>query len=318
MKTQIEVRHMRYAIVVAKLGSFRKAALALHVKQSTISRTMAQLEEYLGLKLFRRTTGGVYVTRPGQQVVRIFYHLINSVDDMSINARDLALGQSGQLTIGHYISLTSGNLRSILTEFSDQFPNVELRTVEETRLNLLSELASGFIDIAVVSGYPASGEESALAVWTERILVALPMSHPIANKEIVYWTDLKEETFLVSERDPDLEIQKILHSKLTFTEGRAKIVRHKASTENIRSLVGAGFGVSLIVECSSGAHYPGVIYQELQDGNGPTRINYVAYWRGDSYNPVLHNFIDLLEQRFPRSNLDRHPAAPSQIRDPSQ
>lgn len=290
---------MRYAIAAKSYGSFRKAALALQVKQSTLSRTIAQIEGRLGISLFERTSGGVHLTTAGLQIIRKFQHLVETVDHIAANAREIGLGRAGQLTLGHYTSLIAGNLRASLTEFAVRFSEIEIRTVERSRSKLLAELASGLIDIAIVTGDPAPGEKTAIPLWTERIMVALPQTSPLAENSLVHWTDLKDETFLHCDLDPGAEILNILHSKLSVADGMPNVVRHDACRENIRSLVGVGFGVSLMAEAGIGGSYPGVTYREIRDGNGPSRISYAAHWRGDNSNPALTNFIALLKERYP-------------------
>ncbi len=54
-----------------------------------------------------------------------------------------------------------------------------------------------------------------MVLSSERIIVALLEDHPLAANEIIYWTDLKRERFLLSERDPGPEIQDILVAKLS-------------------------------------------------------------------------------------------------------
>lgn len=138
-----------------------------------------------------------------------------------------------------------------------------------------------------------------MGLWSERIMVALPESHRLAGNNIVYWTDLKDETFLFSERDPGPEIQDILLAKLAAPGERPKVISHDVSRENIKSLVGAGFGVSLMCEACVGAAYTGVVYREARDGNGPSRISYAAYWQANNDNPALAGFISLLQERYP-------------------
>lgn len=273
--------------------------MELGLKQSTLSRTIAQLENRLGLALFERTSGGVHLTMGGQQVIRTFRQLVNSVDHIAANAKEIGLGRAGQLTIGHYSSLSSGNLRASLAEFASRFPNVNIRTVERSRSNLLAELSDGFIDVAVVIGEPCPAEDNAMTLWTERIIVALPETSDLAENNIVHWTDLQDEIFLLCDLNPGPEILNILNSKLTIADGLPKIVRHDACQENIRSLVGAGFGVSLMAEAGVGAKYPGVTYCEIRDGNGPSHISYAAHWRAGNKNPALTNFIALLKERYP-------------------
>ena len=77
------------------------------------------------------------------------------------------------------------------------------------------------------------------------------------------------------------------------------MVAHNVSQENIKGLVSAGFGISLILEASLGSSFPGVSFLEVRDGTGANRISFSARWRSDNNNPALSNFIALLEERYP-------------------
>ncbi|XHC14000.1 LysR family transcriptional regulator [Labrenzia sp. ac12] len=286
-------------MAVESHGSFRKAALALRVKQSTLSRTISQMEARLGLILFERTSGGARLTEAGAEIVKTSRYLIQSLDQMTLNAQELSRGNTGQFRLGFYTSLSMGKLRARLTEFATRFPNVELLTIEASRSRLLSDLAGGFLDIAIVTGDPSPAEVGAKSLWTERIMVVLPESHPLADKKVLHWTDLKDETFLLSDHDPGPELRDVLVSKLAPLGGQPKLVAHNISHENIKGLVSAGFGVSLILEASLGSSIPDVAYLEVRDGNGPSRLSFAAHWRSDNHNPVLANFIALLKERYP-------------------
>jgi hypothetical protein len=65
-------------------------------------------------------------------------------------------------------------------------------------------------------------------------------------------------------------------AKLSSPGDLPDVVRHDVSPENIKSLVGAGRGVSLMCEACMGANYAGVVYREARDGTGSTRIGYRA------------------------------------------
>lgn len=107
-----------------------------------------------------------------------------------------------------------------------------------------------------------------MPLWTERILIALPEAHRLAANEIIYWTDLKGETLLLSQRDPGSEVQDLVIAKLVSPEDRPKIVRHDVSRESIKSLVGAAFGIGLTLEASLGANFEGVTHREVRNGTG--------------------------------------------------
>ena len=116
---------------------------------------------------------------------------------------------------------------------------------------------------------------------------------------MVYWIDLKGETLLISRQDPGPEIQELVLTKLASPGDRPKVVCHDASWGNIKSLVGAGFGVSLFRESDVGANFSGLIYRELSDGMGPSWVGYSAHWRADNDNPALASLLKILGERYP-------------------
>lgn len=295
----IELKHLRYAEMAERCGSFRKAANLLSLKQSNLSRRVRHLEEQLGIVLFERTSGGIRSTPAGRDFVNGVRRILDELQIVVDGAKAVGRGEAGYLTIGFYTSLSAGNLRASLIEFGNRFPQVGISTVEGSRSRLFDGIQNSTIDIAIVTGETASDCNRSMMLWSERIIVALPEDHPLAANEIIYWTDLKRERFLLSERDPGPEIQDILVAKLSSPGDLPDVVRHDVSPENIKSLVGAGRGVSLMCEACMGVSYAGVVYREARDGNGSTRIGYRAYWKGGNDNPALQNFIRLLEERCP-------------------
>jgi hypothetical protein len=53
------------------------------------------------------------------------------------------------------------------------------------------------------------------------------------------------------------------------------------------------------LEGAAGARYDGVAYREMRNDEGPTRLNFVAYWRQTKCNPTLGPFLELLRERYP-------------------
>lgn len=125
LTAQLELKHLRYAVAATRYRSFRKAADALGVKQSTLSRGIAQLEARLGVILFERTSGGVRLTMAGDEILRTSMHLVETLDQMISTARNIGNGDAGHITVGFYTSLSAGNLRASLVEYAARFPKVD-------------------------------------------------------------------------------------------------------------------------------------------------------------------------------------------------
>lgn len=78
-----------------------------------------------------------------------------------------------------------------------------------------------------------------------------------------------------------------------------QLLRHDVGLDRLLSLVGAGWGVLLVLESATGAAYPGVTFREVHDAEGPTRLSFRAFWREANCNPSLRPFLDLLRERYP-------------------
>jgi len=170
----IDLKHLRYAEVAERCGSFRKAADVLALKQSNLSRRVRHLEEQLGVALFERTNGSVRPTAAGRDFVNGVRRVLNELQIVVDGAKAVGRGEAGYLTIGFYTSLSAGNLRASIVEFGRRFPQVEISTVEGSRSRLFDGIQNGTVDIAVVTGEPASDCNRAMVLWSDRIIVALP------------------------------------------------------------------------------------------------------------------------------------------------
>lgn len=120
----IELKHLRYAEVAERCGSFRKAADLLSLKQSNLSRRVRRLEDHLGIALFERTSGGVRATAAGRDFFSGVRRVLNELQIVVDGAKAVGRGDAGYLTIGFYTSLSAGNLRASLVEFGRRFPLV--------------------------------------------------------------------------------------------------------------------------------------------------------------------------------------------------
>ena len=292
------LQNLRYALAAADYGSFRRAAEGLLLRQSTLSRCVRQLEELIGMAVFERSSGGVRATQAGRQFLRSARSILEQVEALAARTQSTGRGEAGRLAVGFYTSLAAGNLRATLIDVSRRFPWLELEMFESSRVRLVTALGNGVVDIAIIPGATALPELKTMSLWSERVLVAVPEDHALAEREPVHWIDLREEKILLSRRDPGPELHDLLIAKVTSPGNRPKIVRHRAGLANLKSLVGAGFGVTVLTEACAGVNFPGVIYRELSDGAEPARIGYSAHWRADNPNPALANILAVLGERY--------------------
>ncbi len=228
--------------------------------------------------------------------------VLEKFDALIVTARATRNGEVGRFAIGFCTSLSTGKLRASLVEFKERYPQVELVTYERSRPRLGAGLRNGVLDVLILTGHPPSDGKT-MPLWSERVLVALYEDHPLTVKDIAYWTDLRNETVPSSQYDPGREIEDVLASKLVSSEDRPKVERHDVSRGVVKSLVALNLGISLVLESDMGANFSRLVYQELRDGSGPSRLPYSAYWRAENENPALTAFLKLLSDRYPSPRL---------------
>src|SRR5262249_13852344 len=287
----IELKDLRWAIIATQHRSLRQAAERLNIRQSTLSRRLRSMEAMLGVQLFERTNGGTRPTIEGLEFLEAARRIIEETESITARLKTRSRGESGRLTIGVHASLSAGNLRATLIEYRRRFPDVGANLVDGSSDHLICDLSSSAIDIAfVVEGNPRWDGKS-LPVWSERVVVALPENHSLSNHDAIHWGDLKSESLLLPQRGPGAEFLKLLANKLG-RQDPGKLLHHDVSLDRLLTLVWAGWGIVIALEGATGVIYPGVVFREVHDNDGPTRVNFHAYWRQTNGNPSLRSFLD--------------------------
>jgi DNA-binding transcriptional LysR family regulator len=169
---------LQHAVAAADCGSFRQAAHALSIKQSTLSRSIRLLEHSFGVVIFERSSSGARATPMGRRFLRMARSILEQTETLVTTTRASGRGEVGRFVVGFCTSLTAGNLRATLLDFKRLFPQVELGTVQRSRMRLTAALRNGAIDVHIATGgdTPPFGSKNA-PLWSERILVVLPSDH---------------------------------------------------------------------------------------------------------------------------------------------
>jgi len=134
---------------VARQKSFSKAAKVLYMTQPAVSQTIMNLEQELGTRLFTRTSKGVVLTNDGQL---LYEYISSAVNLIEMGEKKLSESRSlmfGEMKIGVGDTISKYYLLPYLEKFHRDFPNVKLKIINRTTLELCTMLKSGEIDIAV-------------------------------------------------------------------------------------------------------------------------------------------------------------------------
>jgi DNA-binding transcriptional LysR family regulator len=304
MIRKIELVTLLQVLATAEQGSFHKAGLLFGVPASTISRRVRTLETQMGIKLFSRHTHGIRRTAVADGFLGQIRRVLDDLDLILVNASNTKRGHTGGLRIGLYVSPWRGHLRAVLSAFKHRFPNITLEYTELERTELMNRLNAGAIDVAIVPNHVHHSGYEVVALWREKVLVALPRSHQLADKRSVTWDDLRKEQIMLG-RDTGPDLRDYLMVKLKASGHLPTIHHHNVGRDFSLSLVGLERDITLLYEADAAARCSEVVYREVTNGHGPSLVPYFACSLADNDNPALRNFLNLLREA--RCHHERYP-----------
>ncbi|MGF6227855.1 DNA-binding transcriptional LysR family regulator [Inquilinus ginsengisoli] len=286
------LRSLRYLIAVAEHLSFRRAAEALGIRQSAVSRQIQKLEETIGVTLFDRHPGGLRLTHGGRSFIRDTRYILMLLDHAIDRADRNGRVETGLLTLGFFPSFVTGRLRAVLEQFRHRNPNVVLETMEGSPVDQLEWLRARRIDAGVLAGGYEAPDVERLPLWQEQIFVALPQDHRLIASETVEWRDLRREHWLVRTFESGAVVYNFLIGRIASDGHFPTTSLHLTSRDNILGLVGAGFGITIVPETLVELAYPGVAFRPIVGEGALLPIS--AAWLRSNDNPALRRFVRLL------------------------
>jgi len=297
----IDLRQLRFAVTAADTASFLRAAKQLNVKQSTLSKKVSALEHRLGIVLFERSTRGVAPTDAGRAFLAVARRIVTDVDNLQTTAKAVRYGEVGRLMIGFSSSLSAGNLRLLLGDVLEHFPDIQLDALETGPDRMLSGLQSRIIDVAI---HPGQMEETGLKkrpLWSERLMVALPSNHRLINQDTIFWTDLRKCVFVLPATCTGPRITEVIRQRLGGQGLKASIITQETGSEAIAAMVPYGKFITIVPESATGAARSDIAFREICEPTGVAHLDFSAWWREDNDNPALTRFFKLVDERYPFS-----------------
>jgi DNA-binding transcriptional LysR family regulator len=159
---------METFVRVVESGSFSVAARYLRVGQPAVSKTIAQLEERLGVKLLTRSTRGLTPTEAGQSFYERAKHVIEDADEAEATARGSGTSLSGRLRFCAAVTFARIHVMPKIPHFLAQHPDLELEAILDDRhIDVVQE----GIDVALRMGTLADSSLTARRIARTKRLV---------------------------------------------------------------------------------------------------------------------------------------------------
>lgn len=303
----MELRHLRYFVVLAEELHFGRAAEKLHISQPPLSMQIRALEEELGVTLFNRTQRHVSLTQAGQVLLQEARQVLARMEQAVLVTRRAGRGEIGQLAVG-FISVADYNvLPVVLREFRRRYPLVNLTLREATTDAQVADLVAGRLDVGFLLPPVAEPALESVPVLREPLIAALPEKHPLARGTgRLALERLRDAPFILFPRPYAPGLYDDIVSCCKAAGFSPRVEQEAIQMQTIVSLVSAELGVALIPASLTHLRRTGVVYKPLKQATPLTEIH-LAWRRGDDL-PALRVFVELAKQVTERGNSPKMPA----------
>lgn len=241
------VRHLWLFLAVAEEQHFGRAAKRLNMTQPPLTEQIQILEQSLKVKLFERSRRGTKLTPAGAAILPAVRKFAEQLERLELAVREAAAGQRSVLTVGAISTAMVEVLPSLIAKMKVSHPDVTISMREIDSVQAVPLLQSGDIDVAFarLEGELGSGIES-LPLREDRLAVALPLEHPLAQRTRVRLALLAQEDFVMFYRHVSPGYFDSLVSACRNAGFSPRVVHEVSSVASQIAFVGCGQGVALI------------------------------------------------------------------------
>ncbi|MFJ3486051.1 LysR family transcriptional regulator [Pseudomonas sp. NPDC090202] len=285
---------MEIFIRVVDTGSFSAAARHFNVGQPAVSKSVAQLEEWLGVKLLLRSTRSLTPTQAGQSFYLRAKRAVEETDEAVLAARGSAAGLTGKLRVSAAVCFARLHIVPRLPEFLDKHPELDLELILDDR-NI--DLVAEGIDLALRMGeLPDSSMTARRIGEARRRVLATPRylarygtpttpSDLLSHRAVIYSRDLGGGEHWTFKKETVEQSVKL--------EGRVTI----SATEGLRAAVFSSLGIAVASEWAFSPELrSGTVVSVMDDWYLPTIALSALYPTGRMASSKARHFATFVEE----------------------
>ncbi|REE07325.1 DNA-binding transcriptional LysR family regulator [Paraburkholderia sp. BL27I4N3] len=298
----MDLRQLHQFVVLADTLSFRTTAERLSMTTPPLSVSIRKLEDEVGARLFERTTHTVELTRAGRAALESARQALFYAGEFSRLARSAGLGLTGQLQIGFVGSAKYAFLPSMLPLFSEQYPDVTLKLVQNSNSWILEALERREIDIGIVIA--AARQDRTCdnlrfeLVEQDELSVALPAGHPLAARTSLRLKDIADQPFIrySANKAPGMHA---LTMRAFETAGVVpRVVHETLQVQTVILLVENGLGVALVPASAASDTSSRVVFRPLKDKGPHTTVGLELVYDAGRESAPCRMFREAASERF--------------------
>lgn len=292
----LSLRQLQQFLTITETMSFRRAAERLNMAQPPLTATIRQIEEELGVRLLERTNRIIGLTEAGRVLREEARRTLAQAERAEKLARRAGQGISGALRLAFVASTVRHLLPDLVATFRRSHPDVLLELMEMPTARQAEALLDDHLDVGLVVLPLPQGAENAIAthvVAASRLVVALPVSHPLAASPArpLALAALAREPWILfpSHEGPGLHAS--IFAACTEAGFVPQVVQRAVQMETILGLVAAELGVALVPDIFRTMGWDRVVFRSLRGQGTPIDYRVALAWRRNDSAPALSAFL---------------------------
>lgn len=294
----MELRHLRYFVVVAEEEHMTRAAQRLNIQQPPLSSQIRDLEREMEVRLFDRTPRSIRLNAAGRVFLKEARELLANVDRAVMRAQQAARGEFGRIAVGYTSSASlHPKVPQLIRAFHARYPMIALDSHENTTRDLLDALVEESLDAVFVRSktqrYPML---KSVVLCQEPMVVALPLGHPLAQDTgPIALSALRTEGLILYRRADGPGIQDVLFAAFLEAGFTPRVAADVPRLLSAVTLVAAGKGITIVPETLRSLHRESVKYREL-DTQSDFTVPLTLVYRCAPQDSPLSRFVQMAHE----------------------
>ena len=250
----MELRHLRYFVAVAEMENVSRAALKLHVSQPALSRQIRDLEDELGFSLLERTAKSVRLTDAGFLFLKEARAVLERTDEAVRNVRAFAQAGETELQVGYTPAIRAQIVSPTVHAFQQVMPKIHVKLHDWSYEKIFTGLRDGRLQLAFIVRPSKRGAFRDLRfeeLLREQVRLAVPPTHPFAQRRSVSLVDAAKEPFVGLTREDFPDYHAYLAAIFAPVTNKPRVIEEHDSMISVISAIEAGTGVGVAVERAS-------------------------------------------------------------------
>jgi DNA-binding transcriptional LysR family regulator len=295
------LKHLRIFVEIARRGSFRNAANALHLSEPATSQAVTQLESLIGVKLLDRTTRTVRISEAGSAFLADAERLLEGLDYSIAALREFASSGRGRVSIACLSSAVYRLLPPVLAEMKVRYPGIDVIFLDDNMRGIMQKIDKAECDVAIVSEDSTIKLGLSIPLMDDAFQVVCRVDHPLASRKKVTGADLAKYEMVLLRRGSG--IRDTLDRAFEAKSIQLNVVHETTQVLTLLGLVEAGLGIAVLPSllCPDPAH-GAVAVIPLQNPNVQRKLGLI-FASGREPSPAARLLADVVQRTVASTSL---------------